>query len=237
MLADAAASCKAFLLATHRVTDSSHALDAQLTQKIENFANESPSTDRAERRNPSSQPDSQSGPTNLSSNLEEFIARFLATNPPASGTYCAALIEIDQATKIHSTHGRAVCDRILATIDQVLAQSISNLVTSVDNLGQQVLCLLPDAAVREFTGQIEHARLRIDATDFAHGEKVIKSSISCGITGSDCNVQPERLLARLRELLRQAQRYGRNRSFVQDGAQSAPASPPQVEVKPRRLEI
>jgi diguanylate cyclase len=237
MLADAAAACKAFLLATHRVADSSRALDTQLTQTIDRVANNTPNADRVQRRPATSASDAGKTPQIPPANLVEFLANFLATNRPSSGKFCVALVEIDQITKIHNTHGRALCDRIISAVDQTFSSSIPDLVTSLDGLQQQLLCLLPDATVQEFTGQVEQVRLRIDATDFSHNRGAIKISISCGITQDDCRSTPDQLLTHLRELLRQAQRYGRNCSFVQDGAQSAPASSPQVEVETRRIEV
>jgi PleD family two-component response regulator len=79
--------------------------------------------------------------------------------------------------------------------------------------------------------------LRIATTDFSRNGAPIKVTISCGIAQDACQSQPQQLLTQLRELLRQTQRYGRNCSFVQDGGKSAPASPPQVEVEPRQIEV
>jgi GGDEF domain-containing protein len=106
-----------------------------------------------------------------------------------------------------------------------------------DKERQQFLYFQAETSAREITNDVESVRQRIEAATFQYGESPIRTTLSCSVAEALYEEEPSRVVQRLEEMLREAQRYGRNRTFFQEGEQSAPAIPPNIAVENRVIEI
>src|SRR5262249_14103268 len=128
-------------------------------------------------------------------------------------------------------------DRILSTVVQSFVALTPRSTLAKDQQRQQFLYFQAETSVRDTTKDVETVRQRIEATTFQYGDTAIQATLSCSVADETFEEEPSQIVLQLQEMLREAQRYGRNRTFFQDGKQSAPAIPPKVTVEPRVIEI
>jgi PleD family two-component response regulator len=97
------------------------------------------------------------------------------------------------------------------------------------------LLLLPGLTAREALAVVERCRQQMDTTWFEHNGARFRVTISCALTEAQQPDQAALTAERLEAMLHEAKRYGRNRTFIQDGAHPAPAVLPSLALEPRTL--
>ena len=147
------------------------------------------------------------------------------------------LVEIDQLAGFNKRYGRGVTNRILNAVVQTFVAQTPRSTVAKDKERQQFLFFQAETSARETTNDVEMVRQRIEAATFQHGDSSLKATLSCSVAEANYDEEPAQIVHRLQEMLREAQRYGRNRTFFQEGEQSAPAIPPNVAVESRVIEI
>jgi diguanylate cyclase (GGDEF)-like protein len=97
--------------------------------------------------------------------------------------------------------------------------------------------LLPNADARTAIDLIERARQTIERTRLEYRQTEIRLTASCAITEFRPDDSPATFLMRLDATLMEAKRYGRNRSFVQEGEYPTPVIPPTLSVAERTIAL
>ncbi|HZZ29478.1 MAG TPA: diguanylate cyclase [Pirellulales bacterium] len=239
-LADAAAACRQFLLATGNLASANQSLQEELDRTL-NRVRAMPPTAGNESLISSEASAPEAGaeaPEVMSSdNLERAVAEFIELQAEGAQKFSVALVEIDQLATINAQHGQAVSNRILQAIEQTFISLTPRSTLAKDSQRQQLLYFQLDVAVRDATRGVEQVRQRIAAANFQHDENRVLVTISCGVAEAIGEEQPQDIVARLLAMLREAQRYGRNCTFFQEGKHSAPAIPPTVVVEARVIEV
>ncbi len=232
-LVDAAAACREFLLTSGRLAEANQTLHQELDRTLDRIIeSEKPTPDDSA----DSTSESQSKPT-AAETLENAIREFVLIQSSPGGKFSVALVEIDQLAPLNKRYGRGVTDRILSAVVQTFVAQTPRSTVAKDKERQQFLFFQAEASAREITNDVELARKRIEAATFQHGDTPIKATLSCSVAEAKYDEEPPQVVQRLQEMLREAQRYGKNRTFFQEGEQSAPVIPPNVAVESRVIEI
>jgi diguanylate cyclase (GGDEF)-like protein len=240
-LADAAAACRQFLLATGGLAEANQSFQEEIDRTLSQVQSASAAAgDNTLAPAAASAADSSTEMTTeapSSVSLERAVSEFIRLQADGSRKFSVALVEIDQLAPINQQHGRAVSDRILQAIEQTFVGLTLRSSLARDPQRQQLLYFQIDLSAREATHSVEQVRQRIAAAIFQHGGSRLSVTLSCGVAEATGQEQPEQIVARLEEMLREAQRYGRNGTFFQEGQHSAPAIPPSVRVESRVIEV
>jgi diguanylate cyclase (GGDEF)-like protein len=235
-LVDAAAACRQFLLATGRLSEASQSLEKELDHGLSRTAG--PISKAGDTADESAMAQS-SAPVDTSSfaGLERAVAEFIRLQCDEQSKFAVALVEIDQLATINAQHGRALSDRILQAIEQTFVSLAPRSTLAADAQRQQLLYFQVDTSARDATHGVEQVRQRIAAAVFQHDGTRVPVTISCGVAEALGKEQPKNIVERLQEFLREAQRYGHNGTFFQEGQHSAPAIPPSISVESRVIEV
>jgi diguanylate cyclase (GGDEF)-like protein len=221
-LADAAAACREFLLGSGRVAQANKALNEEIDRTLDRVIQSETPADAT--------PDS-------GDKLENAIREFVMIQASPGGKFSVALVEIDQLAGFNKRYGRGVSDRILSAVVQTFVALTPRSTVAKDPERQQFLFFQADTSARDTTKDVETVRQRIEAATFQHSDASLQATLSCSVAEATYEEEPAVIVQRLQEMLREAQRYGRNRTFFQEGEQSAPAIPPKVTVENRIIEI
>ena len=96
--------------------------------------------------------------------------------------------------------------------------------------------------VHEFDPQsaintIERCRQTIDNAHFEHKDFDIRITVSCALTRANDADSPSSILVRVESALREAKRYGHNRTFMHEGKYPTPVVPPDMTIEPLHIPI
>jgi len=221
-LADAAARCREFLLTSGRVAQANRALNEEIDRTLDRVIQSESSAE---------------APPDTGDKLENAIREFVMIQASPGGKFSVALVEIDQLAGFNKRYGRGVSDRILSAVVQTFVALTPRSTVAKDPERQQFLFFQADTSARDTTIDVETVRQRIEAATFQHGDASLQATLSCSVAEATYDEEPALIVQRLQEMLLEAQRYGRNRTFFQEGEQSAPAIPPKVTVENRIIEI
>jgi diguanylate cyclase (GGDEF)-like protein len=143
----------------------------------------------------------------LESRLKEECDRYARYSRPFS----LMMIDIDFFKRVNDTHGHQAGDLVLKN---VASQAVS-VIRQTDLLarygGEEFCCLLPETDCADAEIVAESLRAHIEGLESLFQKKVIRVTISLGISCFRQDDSPETLLARADEALYQAKRSGRNR--------------------------
>jgi GGDEF domain-containing protein len=230
-MADAAAACRAFLLATEPLAAANQAFQGEL-QRARSRSSDPESLDP---RSPV--PFDAAAARELPADLEGAVSAFVDQLPDEASRFSVALVGVDSLDSICQEHGQFVGDRILQAIAKLFTALSPAGALASDSRERQLLFCLPTIGAREMAKEVEQVRQRIGEAIFQHKTLQLRVTLSCGVAEATAEEDSPSILKRLREMQSEAERYGRNRTFFQDGHQSAPAVPPAATVKPRVIEV
>lgn len=146
-------------------------------------------------------------------------------------------IDVDECRKLNGEAGPAVSDKLLAQIGVILKESIPDAAIVAKIQGQRfgiiIEGMLPNAA----TDMVELARGKISKTTFKTDRGEYKVTVSCAIAKGILAEGPSQLYGRLEETIREAKRYGRNRTFINEGEFPAPIVPPKLKLEDEVVEL
>jgi diguanylate cyclase (GGDEF)-like protein len=230
---DVGDGCKRILAETNRLTDANHQVRDALEQAIIGIAREDQwlGSSSTEMRT-----DTMTGISNRVG-LEISLAEWWNRDPHRVRQLSLALVDLDHFAKVNERHGTTLGDEILRAVARLL--SVESREGSVVSrcAGQRFAILLPDTDIRAATNAMEKVRQILETSVFRHGETEIRLTLSCGVTESMPKDASESLLERAETAIREAKRYGRNRTFIHDGKFPTPVVPPNFTLQERQIEL
>ncbi len=168
--------------------------------------------------------------------LEAKLAEFWAEGG-AHRRLVAVMIDVDQMTRVNETYGYRVGNRVLAALAKLLRATARDRAMVSRFSGQRFVLLVPDADLRSAVNLAEQVRQTVETTAFEYRESTIHITVSCGVAECRSDDSTATLYARGEATLREAKRYGRNRSFAHDGKYPTPVVPPNLTLTEKSIPI
>ncbi len=97
--------------------------------------------------------------------------------------------------------------------------------------------MFSDVEMAVATATIERCRQTVENAHFKYKEFDIRITVSCALTRANNDDSPSSVLLRVEAALREAKRYGHNRTFVHEGKYPTPVVPPDLQVEPKHIPI
>ena len=186
--------------------------------------------DASQRRDPLTELESRAG-------LEATLADWWADETVRTRQLCAALMDIDQFSQLNDQYGHRLGDRILHSIAAVLRAESRGECRASRFTGETFFVLFPDVDLQFATNLIERIRQTVELTHFRYQDYDIRTTVSCGVTEVTAADDQPNLLARLDGTLKEAKRYGRNRTFLHEGKYPTPVIPPNFSLEERDVHL
>lgn len=169
--------------------------------------------------------------------LEAGLADWWAHDSHRVRQLSVALLDLDQFGKLNEQHGQTVANALLRAVAQVLAAESTGSSLTARYSGQRFVLLFPDLDLRAATNIVERLRQIVETTHFDGEGTEIQLTVSCGVVESNSQDTAKSLLERADVTVREAKRYGRNRSFTHDGKFPSPVVPPNLPLPDRRVPL
>lgn len=169
--------------------------------------------------------------------LEAAVRKFWSRDPHRMRTLCAAMIDIDQCAALNHAHGYRAGNDVLGAVGRSLHSEQRGDILIGRFSGQRFCVLFPDTDLRLTTNVVERIRQMLELTHFVRSTGHIRLTVSCGVAESTRDDTPMSLFERTEATLREAKRYGRNRTFLHEGKYPAPVIPPNFSLEERELTI
>lgn len=147
----------------------------------------------------------------------------------------AAMLDLDQFGRVNEQVGPSPAERLLVAIAEMLKSDAPNNAFVGRYSGDSFVLLLPDTDARQGANLAEKIRQGLEDTTFSAPEGPLQITVSCGVAGCSAQDTPDLLFARAEATLREAKRYGRNRSFVHEGKYPTPVVPPNLATTSRTI--
>jgi len=230
---DAAESCQTLLDDTQQLTDSTATLREDLEESRTAIARSEGWIDQVDQ-------DLQFDPMTEVASRTAFasaLERHLHEDPDRQRDLAVALIDIDHCRRVNRDHGIDVADEILKAVAKILAASAQD-----DQLigrfgGESFSIMLPDTNAEDATVVVERMRQLVEETTFRCDGEPVKVTVSCAVSCSLPSDTVPSLMIRLQESLREAKRYGRNRTFSHNGQFPEPVVSPNIEVAGQTFDL
>jgi diguanylate cyclase (GGDEF)-like protein len=169
--------------------------------------------------------------------LEACLAEWWQKDPHRARQLYAAMIDVDQFGRLNERHGQEVGDRVLRVIAQLLTTESRNHLLIARFAGQRFLLLFPDVDIRFATSVVERMRQTIEMARIGYRDEEIRVTVSCAVIEVGHQDTPQELYGRAQATLREAKRYGRNRTFVHEGKYPTPVIPPNFTLEEKSVMI
>lgn len=150
---------------------------------------------------------------------------------------CVALVDIDRLAETNEQFGYRVGSEILKAVAGLLDANRSDSVRVARFSGQRFLLMFSDMDSQAAVNTIERCRQTIDAAHFEHKDFDIRITVSCALTRANNEDSPSSMLLRAEAALREAKRYGHNRTFVHEGKYPTPVVPPELTIEPQHIAV
>lgn len=150
---------------------------------------------------------------------------------------CVAMIDVDRLAETNEQFGHRTGNEIIKAIARLLESNHSDNVRVARFSGQRFLAMFSDVEMTVATDIIERCRQTVDNAHFEHKDFDIRITVSCALTRAQIDDSPSSVLLRVDAALREAKRYGHNRTFVNDGKYPTPVVPPDFQLKPLHIPI
>ena len=188
------------------------------------------SMDAAKRTDPLTEVSSRAG-------LEAALAEWWEKDPHRARELNVAMIDMDEFARLNERYGREACDRILRATAQLLTVETRNNSLAARYSGQRFLMLFPDTDLRFTTNAIERIRQTIEMAHLDYRGQEIRITVSCAVTEATPEDTSSTLYARAEATLREAKRYGRNRTFLHEGKYPTPVVPPNFTLEEKSIAL
>jgi diguanylate cyclase len=169
--------------------------------------------------------------------LEATLDQWWQNDPQRERSLSVGLVDLDLIRDLNERRGLDAGDRILGAVAQVVGEVVQGGQRAARMSGQRFLLMFPDVLARDATPVLERIRQQVEATNFEAGEAGIAVTVSCSVAEAAPEDTRPTLLGRAEATLREAKRYGRNRTFLHDGKFPAPVVPPDLAIESRTLAI
>ena len=169
--------------------------------------------------------------------LEAELAAWWQQDPSQTRQLCMAMVDVDKFAEVNRRYGYSVGDRVLRALAQFLAAESREDITAARFSGQRFLMLFAGADVRATSSVIERIRQTVEIARLQYREDEIRITLSCAVTEATSEDTSETLCGRAETALREAKRYGRNRTFIHEGEYPAPVVPPSFPLKEKVIPV
>jgi diguanylate cyclase (GGDEF)-like protein len=169
--------------------------------------------------------------------LEAELEALRQGDPQQARQVSLLMLDLDQFSLVNQRYGYEVGNRILRAVANVLAAEARTRCVAARFSGQRFAALVPDGDVRAATNLAERFRQTIEACRFQYQEFTIRVTVSCGAAGASPQDTSDALFARAANAVQEAKRYGRNRTFFQEGRYPSPVVPSSLTIQPRTIAL
>ncbi|MBN1851188.1 MAG: diguanylate cyclase [Pirellulales bacterium] len=152
------------------------------------------------------------------------------SDSPEEKNTVVAMLDLDYCRHWNNELGPSLCDDLLENVAKIAKQMMPGSCSVGCHSGQRFLILIPNKMPNAATKDIENVRETIAAARFLARGDDHQITITCAVVDTSPGELPETLLDRLLETLREAKRFGRNRTFLHEGTYPAPVVPPTLHV-------
>jgi diguanylate cyclase (GGDEF)-like protein len=150
---------------------------------------------------------------------------------------CVAMIDIDRLSETNEQFGHRVGNEIIKAVARLLEANRSDTVQVARFSGQRFLLMFSDTDPRAAVNTIERCRQTIGNARFDHKDADIRITVSCSLARASNDDSPSSMLLRAEAALREAKRYGHNRTFMHEGKYPTPVVPPELTIEPLRIPL
>ena len=132
---------------------------------------------------------------------------------------------------------RPSIERFLSGIGELVTECLEEDQVAAIDEADQILVLLPGDGTIEATDRLEALRQKVAAAQFACDGEIYNATVSCGFTDSRSFHGPSELQVGLNDTMKEASRFGTNRTFHHDGRLAAPVVPAAIDAESVTIEI
>ncbi len=227
---DLADGCQKIVGRTHRLLSSNDLLRDALQKALAEVAQqESRPPELADRSDPLTGCVNRAG-------IEADLNTWWASVPDHT-RLCVAMIDIDRLAEANEQFGYRAGNEILKAVARLLEANRSDNVRVARFSGQRFLVMFSDVELAAAANIIERCRQTTESAHFEHNEFDLRITVSCALTRASNDDSPSSVLLRAEWALREAKRYGHNRTFVHEGKYPTPVVPPDIQIEPLHIPI
>lgn len=168
--------------------------------------------------------------------LEQTLRETLA-GPSAAATIAVAILDLDHMGQINEHYGHRIGDGIVRAVARLLAAEKGENGQTARMAGSRFFVLFAEADVRTAANFCERLRQTVELTTFSLDDLTIRVTLSCAAASAVPGEGNEAVLGRAEAALREAKRYGRNRSFQHEGEYPTPVVPPNFALEPLEVKL
>jgi diguanylate cyclase (GGDEF)-like protein len=166
--------------------------------------------------------------------LDDRLPKLMEEADASGRPICAILFDLDHFKGINDQHGHLVGDEVLRTSARAVQQTLRRGDFAIRYGGEELLCILPDAALDAAAGVAERIRTAVTRDGAGAVVAAVKVTASLGVAERNAGESVEQWIARADAALFDAKRSGRDR-VVEASQEAAPghvaaavgADPPQ----------
>ena len=221
---DLAGGCQKIVGRTHKLLNSNDMLRDALQKALAEVAQQ-----ECHPPEPADRSDPLTGCVNRAG-IEADLNNWWASVPDHT-RLCVAMIDIDRLSEANEQFGYRAGNEILKAIAKLLEASRADNVQVARFSGQRFLAMFSDVDMTVATNTIERCRQTVESAHFEHKDFDIRITVSCSLTRATNEDSPSSVLLRAESALREAKRYGHNRTFVHEGKYPTPVVPPDIQVE------
>jgi len=195
---------------------------------------------RDEQRLDSLSPTTLSDPlTGLSSRagLEAELHRWWDDDSHRDRQLSVAMIDVDRFSQVNERLGHKAGDEMLHAIGQLIEAERREASLAARFSGQRFAMIFPNADIRCATSVAERIRQLVEISRFCHKGSDIRVTVSCAVTEAAAEDTSEAFLSRAEATLKEAKRYGRNRTFQYEGKYPTPVVPPRFSLEKKQITL
>jgi diguanylate cyclase len=145
--------------------------------------------------------------------LERRLAEFRRKRTPLT----LLLLDIDLFKRFNDDHGHLVGDRVLRFVGETLAQTIHTTDVVTRFGGEEFAVIMPDTQGDDARLATERIRIAIETKEMMIDRKMLKVTVSCGLTQAQEGDIATKIIDRSDVALYRAKEAGRNRAYWHDG--------------------
>ncbi|HJT50816.1 MAG TPA: diguanylate cyclase [Nitrosospira sp.] len=142
--------------------------------------------------------------------LDDQLARFRRTQRP----FALLMLDIDHFKTLNDTYGHITGDKILATVAQILLQSIRSIDYAARYGGDEFIIILVETYIDQAVKTAERIRAHVENLTYGTGKSTISITVSIGVV--ECQPDDSTMTAvlyRVDNALYEAKRAGRNQAY------------------------
>lgn len=169
----------------------------------------------------------------LQAALQQSLEKHQAEGQPLS----VAMIDVDHFQQFNKNHGTIAGDAALKCVAALLEELAADKAINARYSGGTFVVVWPRLAARNTTAEVERIRQSVEKIRFVRGNEQANLTVSCSVVQYQGEESREALFERAKATMTEARRYGRNRSFLNEGSHPAPVLPPNLTIKERVVRI